>query len=88
MNNDQSSFETYSEAVIKASSEYDVACKHLLECRNYAFNTRIALREAIYKEKQQNYEWDEKLRIANEKVKQAGLKAAAAWAAWNNEQNG
>jgi hypothetical protein len=87
MNNNQSSFEVYSEAVIEASSEYNDACKYLSECRNYASNTRIALAEAIYKAKQQNYEWDEKIKIANEKVREAGLKAAAAWAAWSSEQS-
>ena len=51
MNNNQSSFEVYSEAVIEASSEYNDACKYLSECRNYASNTRIALAEAIYKAK-------------------------------------
>ena len=87
MTNNQSSIEVYSQAAIEASSEYDVACKYLSECRNYASNNRIALEEAIYKAKQQNYEWDERIRIANEKVKKAGLKAAAAWATWSSEQN-
>ena len=87
MKNNQSSFEVYSEAVIKASSEYDVAFQYLSQCIKYADNNRRALEELIYKREQQNYECDEKIKIANEKVREAGLKASAAWATWSSEQS-
>lgn len=86
MNKNQSSFEVYSEDAIKASSEYDVAFQYLSQCIKYADNNRRALEELIYKREQQNSECEEKIRIANEKVKEAGLKAVAAWATWSSEQ--
>ena len=78
--------EFYSEAVIKASLEYSEACQYLSECTSYAFNARRNFEEAVYKAKKQNFENEKQVLKANEKVKEAGLKAAAAWAAWSSNQ--